>query len=930
MPISRYPRPGHPIAPSVLKDFLDGKAPFGAGRFCELDSSAWDRFDPGTCHRLGRAVVSELYRQQSELVLGLPAKKVPTLTKQVTVEDLELEVRTRNCLRRIGIQTLPDDLEGQSLGDLMAIRAFGVKCLVDFLTSIEPLIDSANMAAVQVHKPNPLVPRNMRQIVRSKGSLPAYLYNCVFPTPPDNVPLCALDLRTRTLHVLAKCSFSENPKKLGMLTVGQALQLPGFGIESVVDLAEKLHRYSDSGDVQGEVTYREGMPPVPPHIRKIVQKERGLPHRLLQHRLPMPRPDMSLSTLGLKRRTFNALKKAGYSENVQALGALTAHDALQIRGFGITCLVDLVEAIYRSGVHDRQALVGGTDQASSGHGQNFVPRALRRVVTREGRIPRRLLASVLPRLPDWCTLHDLQLDLRVFNALEHAGYAQSLERLGGLPLSKLLDVQHLGPKGICDLVEAIYRCRDQSASGRPLQTLDQLVLDCLVPSRNTRDRQIVAKYFGLCGEPIATLEEIGGVFRITRERVRQVVSRRTGNLKKLRSASVVKAVLAAVQEGVPCAATDLEKSLVAQRLIEKKTRAAGVIRTLDAISCDLKYLVIGPPEHQVIIAADDAEVARRIESAAKAHLRKLGCSSIQSIVDQLSSKAEVSYEFVEAVIQSLPGFRWLEREIGWFWLQMQCRNPLRKQIRKVLSVAHVIGIAELRGALRRDYRRYAIPPVRILREFCRQIPECHVYGDQIVADQFEQAEDVLRGDELILVRLLLRHGPVCKRKQLQRLARAAGVSAPSFWRCVNYCPTISRFAEGVYGLTGAEVPADLVESLRTKKQPGRLVVDHGWTDDGQVWLACRVSDAFAETGVMAVPSAKRSYIRGEYSLQTPENASVGKLVVKDCSAWGLGPFLRRAGAEPGDILLIKFALASKTATVRLGDEGLLEEVTGAD
>ena len=106
----------------------------------------------------------------------------------------------------------------------------------------------------------------------------------------------------------------------------------------------------------------------------------------------------------------------------------------------------------------------------------------------------------------------------------------------------------------------------------------------------------------------------------------------------------------------------------------------------------------------------------------------------------------------------------------------------------------------------------------------------------------------------------------------------------------------------------------------------RVVQDHGWTLEGAIWVSYRLSGAAIESGVVGVPAAKGIHLQGSFQLlDSRHSAEIGKLTVKDASAWGLGPFFRRGGGvEKGDFLLMVFNLHDRTATVSVGDEGLIE------
>lgn len=256
------------------------------------------------------------------------------------------------------------------------------------------------------------------------------------------------------------------------------------------------------------------------------------------------------------------------------------------------------------------------------------------------------------------------------------------------------------------------------------------------------------------------------------------------------------------------------------------------------------------------------------------------------------SPTSLSAAAIEAVVKCCEGFRWMDEEGGYFWLDNGRPNRLRRRIGRVLSVAPRIAVEELRAAIRRDRRRGGpIPPACALLELCRQLPECRVNGNDVLATNPVHPLDLLRGHEATIVGLLLKHGPVCPREHLQELAAKAGVAAPSFWRCLTVCPTITRYAPGVFGLTGATILPGQIESLILSIARARALQDHGWTEEGRVWIAYRLSQAAIATGVIGIPAPKRPYIEGAHELRTGAGEIAGKLVVRGSLAWGLASHL---------------------------------------
>jgi len=74
-----------------------------------------------------------------------------------------------------------------------------------------------------------------------------------------------------------------------------------------------------------------------------------------------------------------------------------------------------------------------------------------------------------------------------------------------------------------------------------------------------------------------------------------------------------------------------------------------------------------------------------------------------------------------------------------------------------------------------------------------------------------------------------------------------------------------------------------------------------------------------------MPSALSAMLNGNYSLKAEGHSYVGKLTVKGSSAWGLSPLFRRLSAEASDTIVLTLCPTSRTATLKVGDETLLDE-----
>jgi hypothetical protein len=156
------------------------------------------------------------------------------------------------------------------------------------------------------------------------------------------------------------------------------------------------------------------------------------------------------------------------------------------------------------------------------------------------------------------------------------------------------------------------------------------------------------------------------------------------------------------------------------------------------------------------------------------------------------------------ILSAVPGFAWLEKKRGWFWLSEVGKNVAVTRVTKILSVAPRIEVERLHEGIRRDYRTEDfVMPENVLLALCAQLAMCTVEGQTVVATEAIDPAAVLEGAEMELVRLLQTHGPIVDRGELKELADGAGIGEPSFYSRTRYSPVIEEFPDGRLGLRGA-------------------------------------------------------------------------------------------------------------------------------
>jgi hypothetical protein len=355
----------------------------------------------------------------------------------------------------------------------------------------------------------------------------------------------------------------------------------------------------------------------------------------------------------------------------------------------------------------------------------------------------------------------------------------------------------------------------------------------------------------------------------------------------------------------------------------------GIIKALQLLGREVPFGIEDFDGVRTVIQSGGSQLTRQTIVIAERVIAHFGVATMNDVAATVQERisSSLTSEFVTHVLENRHGFVWLDRASGWFWIHPTKKNRVISRIRKILSVTKEIEVSELRAGIARHYlmKGYS-PPRRVLLELCRRLPNCCVEGTVVRADPPLRWQDVLRGTEHQMAEILTSHGPVMQRAKFEDMCRARGMNRSTFYVYLDYSPILERFASGVYGLRGAKVDPSTIESLLPQSRPTATVrLDHGWSGNQHIWISYQLSEAMIANGAFSVPPGFKALLQGSFTATVADRQRIGTLVVKETAGWGLGPFFRRRGGEPGDILLLVFDLSTKTAVISIGDQDLLNE-----
>ena len=625
----------------------------------------------------------------------------------------------------------------------------------------------------------------------------------------------------------------------------------------------------------------------------------SLPRLLLRRRLPLIPEQTYVADLRLHPRTAGAITRRGHEHVGEWLRVATIRDILLLPNFGRSSMRDLLDGIVRLMLQPP-------------------------------------LSEHVTALANEIAAHDLAGEFTGYDPRFRsvaAGFCQPSETLrdAGVRLADRVrdPVDHVGI--VADLrvvITELERVRSQR--------LEDEMLEICVSVSNERNGAITTRYRGWDGRGGAVLQEVGDEVGMTRERVRQICVKVEKRLRAMNPAApVLKRVLNEIAERAPMWSDDLPAVLQEAGLASGTFRAQALVVAAELLGLATAVRVeIVDGRERVTLLDDDSsteleQLIRLVRRIGRRTVEHWGVGRIQDVA-RLAEKEhgqDVDESFVRDLLSEAEGFRWLDQVRGWYWNADVPRNRLTNQIDKVLSVAKALPVSELRVAVSRNYRMEGqAPPLDILAEFCRQLPNRVVEGDVVRADPPLDPVEILAETELLFYRTLKANGSLMSRADLEDACRQQGMNRVTFYIYLGNSAILVCPRRGVYALVGSDYTDDQLASLVDRRsRRGRVLVAAGRHSQTCMWTVYCLSENMVSSGVFNVSNTMKPLLAGAYDLWTDAGVAVGTITAREVGSGGLGHFFRYAKAQPGQYLALVFDVESREARVTLGDETLVNQ-----
>lgn len=504
-------------------------------------------------------------------------------------------------------------------------------------------------------------------------------------------------------------------------------------------------------------------------------------------------------------------------------------------------------------------------------------------------------------------------------------------------VAELLEEAINNPEGVraTALAESLPRIRERASkiASEPLDTA--LIRLAEASGASERDVEMVCARLGWRGGDGQTLQEIADRFSVTRERVRQVIGRIVDQIHVAYVPQVERAVQI-VTDSAPLRALDVGPLLVAAGHSSIPVAVSSLQATAEVFGYEVTF-EIDPGDGVPYVLARGSVTSGPILSVSRRQSGRTGATNLEEVCAELINGDEgPAVEDVSRILRASPKVEFLVDD--WFWMPgiPLDRNRLRNVARRMLSVTPALDLSTMRQGVRRRYRFMHIdlvPPTPVLEAFFRTHPEFRMdeHGSVESVSPLDYRDELGEVERTFVDVLRSVPAGLMDRTELEEAVTGRGVNPSTFSVFTTYSPILDHPAKNVWCLRGhAADPAKLealLAAVATRPRRRRTLA-YGWDDDGKLRLTVEIPSV---TGpVIGIPSAIARYVAGrQFDASTLEGMPTGTVVINEEGAsWGYGPFLRRRGAEVGDVMTLKFDLVTPSVTLSLGDDTALDEPEG--
>ena len=313
--------------------------------------------------------------------------------------------------------------------------------------------------------------------------------------------------------------------------------------------------------------------------------------------------------------------------------------------------------------------------------------------------------------------------------------------------------------------------------------------------------RIGMRYLGWDGKGGASLEETASEVGLTRERVRQIVSRIVDKLGPLalRPPMLVQAV-EALCVALPSRAADVERRLIEQGIAKDAFRVEGLLTAAAVFGLEAPIVVRSfGKEHLLLRKGEEGDLDKLVQNAVE-----LAASQGVARLSELSFDCD--RELLRDVLEQNGSLAWLDGDREWFWAPRARANRLLSRVRQILTAVPEISLEQIRAALLWKERiADSDLPAPVLRALVERQPWCRCDDVSVMLTDETACTAARTTTEFCIFQVLARNGGAMYVDDFVEQCEARGVTAAAIG-VLRSTSALIQFEGDICRLPGTAAP----------------------------------------------------------------------------------------------------------------------------
>lgn len=454
-----------------------------------------------------------------------------------------------------------------------------------------------------------------------------------------------------------------------------------------------------------------------------------------------------------------------------------------------------------------------------------------------------------------------------------------------------------------------------------------------------RNYTIFKMRFGLDGKGGQTLEEIGTVFGVTRERIRQITQKSSRKFKRdlMLNLPVLESILKYLGQSRMKSLDDLQNEIYDKGWTRTLFDIRGILELNDFVnignsSFDNYEIDRLPKTDQWYFF--EGEIRNKIKQVRSLIGRISSSHGFFKFADlddhelgQSMSQNDLS--LIKASITEIDDIQCLNETTGAFFVTGK-RNRLENAILKCLYTNRPLKPGRVKDGLRRYPRLKRIPSTTDLLKFCELHPDFSVTDGWIDTILALDPEDTYSETEAFFISCFEDPEAILTFDEMKALCLREGMNPVTFYLLSKRTPVLESDGYRNYALRGNPrdpFKLDIASSgYKATALPEKLSsLKSGVTEDGYNWFSFELDHSIIETGAIVPPDDISEQLQDRISIMDSEEHLFGKTQLLENGLSGFKSVFEDKGGEVGDLAILILNKTHNVFWVEIGSNDLIEQ-----